>query len=65
MPDSTQDALEQSAQDPKSAFADGVGATAHNLKDQIEVDRYLESKAAIKKAGLGIKRTTMVPPGSA
>lgn len=65
MPQEIEDAISQAAQDPKSAFADGTGATAHSLRDQIEVDRYLESKAAVKKSGMGIKRTAMVPPGPA
>ena len=37
---------------------------AETLKDQIEADRYLASKEAARKPGLGIKFAKIVPPGS-
>ena len=36
----------------------------HPLRDQIEADRYLASKDAARKPGLGIKFAKIVPPGS-
>jgi hypothetical protein len=36
----------------------------HSLPDQIAADRYLASKAATKKKGLGIKTAKLVPPGT-
>ena len=59
--------LEQSirdnAQGPAEAHGDAGGVRQHNLRDQIEADRYLESKNAIKKKGLSIGFKKLVPPG--
>lgn len=66
MPQEVEDAITQAAQEPRSAFADGVGATGQDIGDLIEADRYLESKKAMaKRSGLGIKMNIMIPPGSA
>ena len=34
------------------------------LRDQIEADRYLNSKKAAKAKGLGIRVSKLVPPGT-
>ena len=69
MPDpSTNQDLEQAIRDnasqPAKAAFDGQSVEQHPLKDQIEADRYLASKDAARKPGLGIKFAKIVPPGS-
>ena len=57
-------AIRDNAAQPAKASVDGQSVEQHPLKDQIEADRYLESKAAARKPGLGIKFAKIVPPGS-
>jgi hypothetical protein len=64
MADTTvQDAMKANAQGPKRAQGDAGSVEQHDLKDQIEADRYLNSKEAARK-GLGVKMTKVVPPGA-
>ncbi len=56
--------LRDAASQPAKASVDGQSVEQHPLKDQIEADRYLASKAAARKPGLGIKFAKIVPPGS-
>jgi hypothetical protein len=58
-------ALRDNASQPAKASVDGQSVEQHPLKDQIEADRYLASKDAAKKPGIGIKFAKLVPPGSA
>ena len=51
------------ASSPRRARGDSGEVEQHNLKDQIEADRYLSSKQAVSN-GLGIKRSKLVPPGA-
>jgi len=68
MPDPNSD-LDQTIKDnaagPKRAQGDAGSVEQHSLKDQVEADRYLNSKAAAKKKGLGIKITRAIPHGTA
>lgn len=64
MADELTDAIKENAQGPAKATGDSGGVEQHDLKDQIEADRYLASKEATKK-GLGIRMTKVVPPGAA
>ena len=57
-------ALRDAASQPAKASVDGQSVEQHPLKDQIEADRYLASKAAARKPGLGIKFAKIVPPGA-
>ncbi|RIK82069.1 MAG: hypothetical protein DCC67_07585 [Planctomycetota bacterium] len=57
------DAIRESAAGPKRAEGDSGSVEQHDLKDQIEADRYLSSKEAAKK-GLGVRMTKVVPPGA-
>ena len=57
-------ALRDAASQPAKASVDGQSVEQHPLKDQIEADRYLASKAVARKPGLGIKFAKLVPPGS-
>ena len=63
MADELQDAIKENAQGPKRAQGDTGSVEQHDLKDQIEADRYLASKDAAKK-GLGVRMTKVVPPGA-
>ena len=63
MPDDLKDKIKENTEGPASAEVDGQRVTQHNLKDQIEADRYLQSKQAMKKR-LGIRLTKIVPPGA-
>ena len=58
------DLSNDAASQPAKASVDGQSVEQHPLKDQIEADRYLASKAAARKPGLGIKFAKIVPPGS-
>jgi hypothetical protein len=64
MPDPLDDDIRQNAQGPKRASGDAGSVEQHGLKDQIEADRYLNSKDAVKKKGLGIKITRAIPHGT-
>lgn len=57
------DTIKQNAEGPKRAQGDSGSVEQHDLKDQIEADRYLSSKEAAKK-GLGVRMTKVVPPGA-
>ena len=56
--------LRENMNSPKSAEIDGQKVEQHSLKDQIEADRYLESKKALRR-GLGIRITKMKAGGGA
>lgn len=59
------DAIRDNAGGPKRASGDAGSVEQHPLKDQMEVDRYLNSKEAVKKKGrLGIRITKAIPPGT-
>lgn len=55
--------LIKNANSPKSAEVDGQRLEQHSLKDQIEADRYVNSKKALHK-GVGIKIAKMNAGGS-
>ncbi|XVJ59982.1 MAG: hypothetical protein HEQ23_11505 [Tepidisphaera sp.] len=56
--------IRDNAAQPAKASVDGQSVEQHPLKDQIEADRYLASKEAARKPGLGIRFAKIVPPGS-
>ncbi len=58
------DAIRDNAGGPKRASGDAGSVEQHSLKDQIEADRYLNSKNATKNKNLGVKITKLVPPGT-
>lgn len=57
-------AIRDNAAGPAKAAGDSGSVEQHPLKDQIEADRYLASKDAARKPGLGIKFAKIVPPGT-
>ncbi|MGE4157620.1 MAG: hypothetical protein AB7F75_00820 [Planctomycetota bacterium] len=64
MADDLKDKIKENAEGPKRARGDSGEVEQHDLKDQIEADRYLNSKKAMKKKGPGIRMSKLVPPGA-
>ncbi len=56
--------IKDNAVGPKSAESDGHKVEQHSIKEQIEADRYLNSKKAMKKKNWGLKIGKMIPPGA-
>ncbi|NQU22267.1 MAG: hypothetical protein HQ567_13365 [Candidatus Nealsonbacteria bacterium] len=65
MADDLEDTIRQNAEGPAEARDDAGGMKQHNLRDQIAVDRYLNSKQAVRSKGLGVRITKLIPPGTA
>lgn len=62
--DKLEDKIKENAVAPKSVDIDGQKIEQHSLDDQMEADRYLNSKKALKKQGLGLRSVKMIPPGA-
>lgn len=58
------DSIETNKDKPKSATVDGNTVTQHSLPDQIEADRYLREKNAVKGQKRGLNYTRFRPPGA-
>jgi hypothetical protein len=63
MAESLEQNIRDNAAGPRRAQADSVTVEQQPLRDQIEADRYLASRDAVKK-GLGVRMTKVVPPGA-
>jgi hypothetical protein len=68
VPDLT-DEIETTAQGASQFTTDGQSATAHNLKDLIEADKYLKETGAADtgpvKSGWGrVRMARAIPPGA-
>lgn len=59
-----EDAIRQNADGPKSAEVDGQKVEQHSLPDQIEADKYLASKKAMKSRNSGLKFSKMSHSGA-
>jgi hypothetical protein len=64
MSDDLEQTIRENAQSPAKASGDAGSMEQHSLPDQIAADRYLASKKAAKKKGLGIGLKKLVPPGT-
>ena len=64
MADDLEDSIRDSATGPAEAHGDSGGVKQHPLPDQIAADKYLASKQASRKKGLGIALKKLSPPGS-
>ena len=64
MADGLTQTIEDNAQGPAKASGDSGSMEQHPLPDQIAADRYLESKKAAKRKGLGISMKKLVPSGT-
>lgn len=60
-----EDAIRDNASGPVKASVDSQSVEQHGLADQIAADRYLASKQATRKMGLGVKTSKLIPPGAA
>ena len=58
------DTIQDNAAGPRKATGDSGSVEQHPLRDQVEADRYLNSKKAARARGLGVKVTKLVPPGA-
>jgi hypothetical protein len=56
--------IRENAEGPKSVDVDGQKVEQHSIDDQIEADRYLNSKKAVKKKNLGVRLGKFISPGS-
>lgn len=56
--------IRDNASGPRRATGDSGSVEQHALKDQIDADRYLESKKATRKKGLGVKLVKLSPSGA-
>jgi len=65
MSDDLENTIRENAQGPAEAHGDSGGMKQHNLRDQIEADRYLSAKEAARSRTLGLRITRIVPPGAA
>jgi len=57
--------IRENAAGPKRAQGDSGSVEQHSLAEQIETDRYLATKEAVKKSTRGLRFSKLVPPGSA
>ena len=64
MADDLADTIEENAAGPKKASGDSGSVEQHPLKDQIEADKYLAAKKAVRSKGLGIKLAKISPGGT-
>ena len=64
MAEDLDDQIRENAAGPKRARGDSAEVEQHSLRDQIEVDRYLNSKKAARSSGLGVRQSKLVPPGA-
>lgn len=63
MSDDLDATIRDNASGPKRARGDSTEVEQHSLAEQIEADRYLSSKQAMKK-GLGVRFSKISPPGA-
>ena len=64
MADDLSETILENAQGPAKASGDAGSMEQHPLPEQIAADRYLESKKAARRKGLGIALKKLVPPGT-
>jgi len=56
--------IADNAAGPKRAQGDAGSVEQHAPKDQIEVDRYMASKCAVKRKDRGLRMSRIAPPGA-
>lgn len=59
-----ENAIRENVAGPKSVEIDGQKVEQHSLKDQMEVDKYLASKKAMKSRNSGLRITKMSHSGA-
>jgi hypothetical protein len=58
------DAIGENARGPAEASGDGQSMRQHNLRDQVEADRYLSSRDATRRRSRGLNVAKFSPPGA-
>lgn len=64
MPEELEDQIREAAAEPAEVSVDGQTFKQRSLSEQIAADRYLESKRATRRKGLGIALKKLAPPGT-
>jgi len=64
MADELTDAIRTNAQGPQSASGDSGSMSQHRLDHQIEADKYLAGKDAVRKPSRGLRFTKLNAPGA-
>jgi hypothetical protein len=64
MTDDLNNSILDNAQQPAKVSSDGVSVEQHPLSEQIAADKYLASKTATRRKGLGIKFSKLSPSGT-
>jgi hypothetical protein len=64
LPDDLEETIKKNAEGPAKAAGDSGSVEQHKLTEQIEADRYINSKKAAKGKKAGIKFAKLVPPGA-
>ena len=59
-----ENAIIENATGPKKASGDAGSVEQHDLKDQIEAEKFTQAKQAIAQPGLGIKLVKLQPGGT-
>jgi hypothetical protein len=59
-----EDKIRENAEGPAKASGDAGSVEQHKLAEQIEADRYLASKEAVKSKKRGLRFSKLVPPGA-
>lgn len=62
--DELEQAIRANAQGPAKATGDAGSVEQHSLAEQIEADRYLAAKAAMRDRRRGVRFSKLVPPGT-
>jgi hypothetical protein len=63
MSEDLENTIRENASGPRRVSGDSTEVQQHQLAEQIEADRYLHSKRAMKK-GRGFRMTKISPPGA-
>ncbi len=63
-PDNLTQTIRDNAAGPRKAKGDNVEMEQHPLPDQIAADKYLASKNATKRKGLGVSLKKISPSGA-
>ncbi|MFA5291941.1 MAG: hypothetical protein WC496_02790 [Phycisphaerae bacterium] len=64
MAENLEEKILENASTPAKVSSDGLSVEQHPLADQIAADKYLASKTAVRKKGLGIKFSKLSPSGT-
>ena len=58
------DSIRENAQGPAEVTGDSGSMRQHNLRDQVDADRYLSSRDASRRRKRGLNLAKLSPPGA-